>query len=262
MYARQYDAQLLAADNKQKTFRNKPLAYALASAMAGFFIGLGLFFSQLVKLQLSAGQSGMAGLAASIAFSLGLLLVLFAGAELFTGNHLSLGAALFAKRIRGIDAVKMLSFCWLLNFAGAIALAVLFKLSRAGGDDLARVLLQTAAAKAGLSVTEMIVRGIFCNIFVCLAVWCCGALSSESGKTVIVLFTLSAFVLLGFEHCVANMSLFAYTFITDAAKQTELIGRSVPPLLLLKNLILVTIGNLIGGMGMVALPYHLMQEKA
>lgn len=261
MYAPAFQAQLNAAEKKMKSFQHKPRAYASASMLAGFFIGLGLIFSQYIKFIFAASDPATGTVLTGISFSVGLMLVFFAGAELFTGNNLSMGAALMAKKIPGKAAVSLLAFCWLFNLLGSFVLGALFRLSGIGGEGLAASMLAGTAAKGALPIGEMIVRGIFCNIFVCLAVWSVPLMPDAAGKAIITIFCIGAFVMMGMEHCVANMSLFSYAILFSGAKQTALIGQSISPLLLLKNLFFVTLGNLLGGIIFTALPYFIAQEK-
>ena len=112
----------------------------------------------------------------------------------------------------------------------------------------------TAAAKSALDAGAMFVRGILCNICVCLAVWCSVRMKSESGKLIMVIWCILIFMLCGFEHSVANMSIISQVLIHGGAP-----GVSLP--LYLKSLLFVSAGNIVGGVGFVALPYAVMAQK-
>lgn len=261
MYAPVYQAQVQAAENKLKSFKNKPLAYAVASVLAGFYIGLGLVISQYVKQLFAAADHPLGPVLTGLSFSLGLLLVFFAGAELFTGNNLAFGIGLLRRQFKAKDVLSILVYCWLFNFLGSFILGALFRFSGAGGTALQALMLKGTVYKVHLPVAELIIRGIFCNIFVCLAVLGCSVMKSAAAKAIFTTFCISTFVILGMEHCVANMSLFSFSLLFSPSAQSSLIGQSISPLMMAKNLFFVTLGNLIGGIGFVALPYHLAQEK-
>lgn len=114
--------------------------------------------------------------------------------------------------------------------------------------------MATAAAKSALDAGAMFVRGILCNICVCLAVWCSVRMKSESGKLIMVIWCILIFMLCGFEHSVANMSIIGQVLIHGGAP-----GVSLP--LYLKSLLFVSAGNIVGGVGFVALPYAVMAQK-
>lgn len=261
MYPKHYKAQILASDAKLTNFKTRPVGYAAASALAGFFIGLGFLFSQMVKMQLADSPVAIGPLASSFVFALGLVLVFFAGAELFTGNNLAFGLALFEKRHKTIHIVQVLAYAWVFNLLGSLILALVFRVTHAGGAAMDAQVLSTVISKIDLTIPEMITRGILCNIFVCLAVWGAGAFTNEAAKTTFAIFNVAAFVLLGLEHCVANMTIFSYALLFSQADQMALVGRTIGLGGILNNLLWVTIGNLIGGIIFVALPYYLTSKE-
>ena len=243
-----------------KSFKKKPSAYAAASALAGFFIGIGLVISQYINMLFADAPSPAGPVLSGVSFSVGLMLVFFAGAELFTGNNLPFGLALAEKRFKGSDVIKILAFCWIFNLLGSFILGLLLRFSGIGGDSLREVMLQAALGKAERSVPELLLRGIFCNILVCLAVWACAVMDNAAGKAILTMFCIGTFVTTGMEHSIANMSLFSFAVLFSPETQNALIGSSVPAGGIVKNLLTVTAGNLIGGMLFVAMPYKLAQE--
>jgi formate/nitrite transporter len=217
--------------------------FALA-VLAGAFIALGAMFYIQVMTGADAG-AGPVRFLGGIAFSLGLILVIVGGAELFTGN----GLMVMAWVDRQVTT-KALLYNWLVvylgNLIGAglmVALAAMAGLvDGAAGATVARI----AQAKLALDPGQALVRGVLCNVLVCLAVWLSFAARSVSGKILAIVWPISAFVALGLEHSIANMYLLPAGMLAGA-------GGS--PGAALSNLFFVTIGNILGGAGGVSLAY-------
>jgi formate/nitrite transporter len=223
-----------------------PAAQMFVLAMlAGAFIGFGAAACTMVMTGVDAsyGPSRMLG---GAVFSLGLILVIVGGAELFTGNALMVMAAVDRK-----IAVRQLLRNWVLvylgNLVGAVGLAVAFGFTGLLDGPMAATATKIAEAKATLSPIEAFARGALCNALVCLAVWLTFAARTATGKILAVLWPISGFVLLGLEHSVANMYFFPQGW--EAASQVS-IGAA------LGNLFWVTFGNIVGGAGGVALAYR------
>jgi formate/nitrite transporter len=192
-----------------------------------------------------------------VAFSLGLILVIVAGAELFTGNNF-LVMAWAGRRITTWELLRNWLIIYCANFAGAFGLALLVFWSnhwQANGGAVGVNAVKIAYAKAALPFAEAFFKGILCNILVCLAVWIALAGRSVVDKIVAIVFPISAFVAAGFEHSVANMY-----FITLGMLLRSSFDAPHPARLewdgLAANLIPVTLGNIFGGGVMVALVYY------
>lgn len=233
--------------------------FALA-VLAGAFIALGAAFATTVLAGGSDLPYGVARLLGGVAFSLGLILVVGAGAELFTGNNL-LVMAWASRRV----ATRRLLLLWVVvylgNFIGAIATAGLIALSRQhtfGTGSVGDSALTIAATKTGLGWGQAVALGILCNALVCLAIWLTYAARSLADKVLAIVPPIAAFVALGFEHSVANMYFIPYGLLVRA-DSGWLVGRTgLPDLSNLgwgrffwANLLPVTIGNLIGGVVLV-----------
>jgi len=224
---------------------------ATLGALAGAFIAFGAMFYVLTITggDLGFGPSRLLG---GIAFSLGLILVLVGGAELFTGNNLIVMAWADRKVTTG-QLLRNWGIVYLANFAGAIGAVVLFYLSGAldlSGGAVGQTAARITAAKLNLDFSTAFFRGILCNTLVCLAVWLSFAARDVTGKIMAIIFPISAFVALGFEHSVANMFLIPLGMLVD--------GHSINWVDLLRNLLPVTLGNIVGGGGLVALTYWLV----
>ena len=220
----------------------------LLSILAGAYISFGALSYTIVTTDSALGW-GPTRLLGGAAFSLGLVLVIVAGAELFTGNVLmTIGWA--SGKIRGPDVLRNWSLVYLGNLVGAVATAALVILSgilELRDGAVARTAAEIAAAKLQLTGPEALFRGVLCNVLVCLGVWLSFAARSLTDKVLAVLLPISAFVVAGFEHSVANM------YAIPVAMAAGLVETNIPSLL--RNLFFVTAGNVVGGGVLVALVY-------
>ena len=228
--------------------RQSTVTTLILATLAGAYIGFGALSYTIVVTDSALGW-GPTRLLGGAAFSLGLLLVIVAGAELFTGNMLIvIGWA--DRRIRAAELLRNWSLVYLGNLVGALGTALLVTLAGIGDLRDGSVGAQAAAiatAKLNLSMPEAFFRGILCNVLVCLAVWLSFAARSLADKVMAILFPITAFVMAGFEHSVANMY----------AIPLAMLGGLVEPDIggLVGNLAAVTAGNIIGGGILVALVY-------
>ena len=226
---------------------NLPLLKMSAlGVLAGGFIALGaMFFTVVVSDQyLSFALARVIG---GVAFSLGLILVVIAGAELFTGNNL-LVIAWVHGRIPTTLLLRNFGVVFLANFAGSLVVVGLVYVSghlKLNGGAVGETAVAIALAKVQLPAMEAFFRGILCNILVCLAVWLAAAGRQVVNRILAIVFPITAFVACGFEHCVANMYFIPLGML--CAPETVTWGG------LLANLVPVTLGNLVGGAGLVGL---------
>lgn len=221
--------------------------------LAGAYIGMGGTF-MLVVTQDAAKIAGvgLAKLAGGVVFSLGLFLVVAAGAELFTGNCL-MPIGLFSGRITFPAMMRNLLVVYCANFAGAAFFAALIYHSGVLSPLSAASAVSLAAAKSSLPVKDMLVRGVLCNWFVCLAVWVSFGAQDTAGKFVSALMPISAFVAIGFEHCVANMFFIPLGLLLNTGAEPGLTCASF-----LKNIFFVTAGNVAGAVLFVAAAYFVV----
>jgi len=237
-----------------KTSRDT-LGMALLGLLAGFFIGLGAIFCTLVTTDTGLGF-GLGKLLGGLAFSLGLILVVVAGAELFTGNSLIV-APWLSTRVSGSALLRNWGIVYFANFAGALILVAIIYGARfwaLSGYEVGANALMIAAGKTSLGFWPALCRGVMCNILVCLAVWMCLAARSVTEKILAIIFPITAFVACGFEHSIANMffipmgiAMAGQAEVVQAAGVTASQVANVNVIGLFHNLIPVTIGNVIGG---------------
>lgn len=233
------------------------LSLVMLGMLAGAFIGLGSLFYVLVVSDPGLGFAAARVLGGAV-FSLGLLLVVVAGAELFTGNNL-LAMAWAHGCIGTRDVLHNWSVVCASNFAGAVGLAALVFLSGhtdMNGGAVGRTYLEIAAAKSALPFWTAFFRGVMCNVLVCMAIWMTLAGRSVVDKFVAVLMPVAAFVAAGFEHSIANMYFLPLAMMLQAAA-----GEPVQASGLWRNLVPVIAGNIVGGSVLVALVYHVIYRR-
>jgi len=236
--------------------------FALA-ILAGVFIGLGAEFFTLVITDSGLGF-GMKKLVGGLAFSLGLVLVVVAGAELFTGNNLIVMAWVGGRLTLG-QLMRNWVIVYLGNLVGSLGTVMLMYLTRQWAFvnyHVGATALNIANAKVNISFTEGVARGILCNVLVCLAVWLCMSGRSVTDKILAIIFPITAFVASGFEHSIANMYFIPMGILLKGEPEVvAAAGKVTGDLVNLTlqgfagNLISVTTGNIFGGGFIVAALY-------
>ena len=238
------------------------LAMVLLAVLAGAYIGLGSLFFLLVSADASLSFA-LSRVLGGLVFSLGLLAVVVAGAELFTGNHL-LAMAWADRRLNTADVLRNWSIVLLGNALGAALLALVVSWAGLGAlqsGALAAQALKVAQAKAALPWDEAFWRGVLCNVLVCLAVWMAAAGRSVVDKAVAVVPPVTAFVALGFEHSVANLYFFPLAALLGPQAGAALASGAPGWADALGNLLPVIAGNLVGGSIAVAGVYWVIYRR-
>jgi formate/nitrite transporter len=258
-----YSPQQIAerVDNIGVTKARLPLlSMAMLGMLAGAFIGLGaLYFTLVIS---DAGLSfAVARVLGGVCFSLGLLLVVVAGAELFTGNNL-LAMAWADGKVSTTEVLRNWVVVCAANFAGAAGLALLVFLSGHAGMNsgaVAQSYLKIAIAKSTMPVTELFFRGVLCNVLVCMAVWMVLAGRSVVDKFFAIVLPISAFVAAGFEHSIANMYFFPLALLLKESGIALPAGAdAITVYAMFRNLVPVIAGNIVGGSVLVALVYYVI----
>ena len=251
----------------------------MLSVLAGAFIALGAIFATTVSagsmaITTASGDAafstglpyGVTRLLAGLVFSLGLILVVVGGAELFTGNNLIVMAWASGK-VTGRALLRNWVIVYIGNFIGAIGTAVLMFFTRQysfGANAIGIAALKTGIAKSDLTFLQAIALGILCNALVCMAVWLTFSARSTIDKIAAIIFPIAAFVAAGFEHSIANMYFIPYAlfikmfdvdFVNKVADKVPGLEKLTWQAFWIKNLLPVTIGNIIGGAVLVAAVY-------
>ena len=234
-------------------FRNTK-GYIISSMVAGMFITFGSMVALSIGGLMAPLMGSAARIVAAIAFSSALSLAVMAGCELFTGNNLVLSAAAWEKKISWRMACLLWLVNWLGNLVGTWMLIGLYKLSGANVmPEAVSYFHQVASSKVALGPVEMVIRGILCNICVCLSIWCGVRMKSESVKLIMTIWCILIFMVCGFEHSIANMSIIVIALINNAGPEVTWAGYGI-------NLFFVTIGNILGAIFFVTLPYQKMRH--
>lgn len=234
------------------------LSMLILSILAGVFIGLGALYSVLIRSDSTLGFA-VKQVFGGLAFSLGLFLVVVAGAELFTGNNL-LAMAWADRKITTFELLRNWTIVACGNFIGALGLALLVYLARHAEMNqgaIAHEYLSIAASKVSMPFWTAFFRGILCNVLVCMALWMALAGRSVIDKAVAIVFPISAFVAAGFEHSIANMYIIPLAMLLQEAQPvsgTVLISWAG----FFGNLLPVIAGNIVGGSVLVGLVYYII----
>lgn len=251
-----------------------PDALALA-VLAGAFIALGAAFATLAMTNTGMGF-GPTRVLGGVAFSLGLILVVVAGAELFTGNNL-VAMAWASRQITTGQMIRNWVLVYLGNLVGALGTVMLVFWTGtwlAGDGAVGTSALRIAASKCEIGFLEAFTRGVLCNALVCLAVWLCHSGRSTTDKILAIIWPIAGFVALGFEHSIANMYFIPLGILLGARSDLLAgvpdgsgLGESLTLSGFASNLIPVTLGNIVGGTLLVAgiywfvyLRHHVREE--
>lgn len=216
--------------------------------MAGAYVGLGGYAYIVVSQTLGNIDSGLAKFFGGFVFPVGLMLVVFSGSELFTGNNL-MTMGLMDRKISLQGMLRNWIFIYLGNFVGSIILAYTVYKSQLVGKNILDFVLSVGTAKTSLSFQAALLRGILCNILVCLGVWVAAAGQDIVSRVFGMWFPVMLFVVSGYEHSVANM------FFLPLAKFSGL--NITWSSIFILNLLPVTLGNIIGGGVIIPLAYYI-----
>ena len=261
------------ARGKLNLLEKNPLGYLIMSMLAGLFIGLGSILMGTVGGLFTAGGAYSTRLINGLVFSVGLCLGTMAGAE-FVGtmkaNHATkteqyfttslaivplqlMAVAGFRKTESWGKIAKLWVICWVGNLIGSVITAAIFTGTGLATGDIGTYMANLAVTKASGGMVDLFAKAVMCNICVCLAIWCGAKMKSEGGKIAMNVCCVVTFVTCGFEHSVANMTFFAVGLMNPNGMAISMSG-------VIMNLIVVTIGNMIGGIICVALPYYLISK--
>lgn len=266
----------MAAKAEDVGVKKAHMAFApmlLLAVLAGAYIAMGALFTAVATTGGGALPYGVTKVIAGLAFSLGLILVVVAGAELFTGNAL-LVMAWVSEKIPFRLVARNWAIVYVGNFVGALATVALVFLSAEhtmGHGAVGLNALDVANAKCSLIPVVALTRGIYCNALVCLAVWLTYSCRTTGDKVLAIVFPITAFIAAGFEHCVANMYIIPMGLLIKDYADAEFwlacgSGPTAFPALtwvnfLLGNLLPVTIGNIVGGSLFVGAIYWVIYRR-
>jgi nitrite transporter NirC len=249
IFEEEFLAITAAARKKADFLSDNPAGFFTSSMLAGVYVG----FGALLLLTIGGLMNGAGGAKPLMggSFSLALSLVIFAGAELFTGSNFIMASGLFERSVSLGDVFRVWVMCYLGNWAGSVLLAALYWGSGISSGAIVNFIADTSAAKMNIPPLQLLIRGILCNLMVCLGVWCCYRCKSDGGKLIMIFWCIYAFATIGFEHSVANMTILTAGMLLPHGADVSAWGYFY-------NILVVTAGNIAGGVLFVAAPYFII----
>lgn len=254
MFSEEINKVAQAAKAKSNLLKSGKVKYLLSSMLAGLYVGLGIMLIFSIGGILASAESPFTKIVMGLSFGVALSLVIMAGSELFTGNNFIMMIGSLKKTVTLVDTVKIWIFSFVGNLLGSIIGAYAFYAAGLARGPVGQFILSASATKMSLPIHELIVRGILCNLLVCLAIWCSFKMKEETGKLIMIFWCLFAFITTGFEHSVANMTLLSIGLFIPHTAAVSLSG-------FIYNLSFVTLGNMIGGALVLAIPYYLISKE-
>lgn len=243
-----------AAKKKAEVLNSSIFKYLVSSAFAGAFIGIGILLSFTIGGQLTPSGSPYLKVLMGLAFGIALNLVIFTGTDLFTGNNMVMTVGTLNKGTKVADLIKVWCVSYVGNLIGALILSFIF----VGAGFVAKgpvmeFFAATAQAKAAGTFMQLFYKGILCNMLVCLAVLITFRTENDAAKILMTILCLFAFITSGFEHSIANMTVYGVSLMSG--KMDITMAQAI------HNLIPVTLGNIVGGAVVLGLGIYALKSK-
>ena len=252
MYDKELDAFASAAVSKYDKAKKSPLQYFMGAVIAGFFIVVATVLSNVTAAVFYEKSPEVAKFLGSLLFSIAIVLIVFIGGELFTGNNMTMAMGVYNKKVTWGNAIKVWVYSYIGNFIGAFLLGGMVVMSGCVKGILTNYYEAIITGKLELDPLTFFIRGILCNYLVCLAVFVGKKMETEIGKLVVMFCVITAFVITGFEHCIANMGTFTIAgFLLGGLPVKELV----------MSFVFVTLGNIVGGAFLLAWPFKFVSSK-
>ena len=242
-----------AAVYKKEKFAHNKKGYLAVTMLGGALVGVGMVL--LITIGGLLEPAGVAGvkILQGMTFGVALSIVILGGADLYTGNNLVMTVGTFERKTTWGDLSRIWCASWVGNFLGSILFGYLYFVAGLAVGDIAEYIIKITKSKTAPTFIELVARGILCNFLVCFAVWCAYKVKSEAAKVLLIFCCIFPFITSGFEHSVANMTLFSLA--------TFVMQDTAPYMPMLKNLVAVSIGNAIGGGLLVGYAFWLIQKR-
>lgn len=234
---------------KYNLMKTDPLRFFIRSFMAGAYLGIAAILSYTLGALLN-DHSVIAKIAVAGTFGIGLVAIVYLGAELFTGNCFVTIMPVYKGEMKFKDIIPMWITCYVGNMIGIALICFLFIKGGSQEKILIPYLKGVMESKLDFQVVELLIRGILCNFIVCVAAYSGVKIKDETAKLIIIMILVMTFVLPGFEHCIANGGIFAMGL-------TQL-GSSIDWTLMPLHMLISTLGNIIGGSLLLAFPIYFM----
>jgi len=249
MFDNDLEKMAFAAEKKIKAMNHYLPGYLVLSALAGAYLGFGIVLIFSVGAPLAGTQfAPFMKLIMGASFGVALSLVIFSGAELFTGNNMVFAVGKLKSRVGFSAIIKLFALCFIGNLLGSIFFSWLVVQGGSLSTEAQALVVKVAGVKMALGAGEAFFRGILCNWLVCLAVWIANRNGDETAKLIMVFWCLFAFIGSGYEHSIANQSLMSLALLLPHGPEVSLTG-------FIHNQVFVTLGNMVGGGVMVGMAY-------
>jgi nitrite transporter NirC len=235
--------------------KRSPIKYFTSSMLAGIFVGLGIFLIFTIGGAFAAAESPALKLLMGVSFGIALTLVIIAGAELFTGNHMVMTIGLFTRNVNIWESLGVWGLSFIGNIAGSLLLALM--VAQTGllqNPQTSEFVMKVSSAKMNAPFWELLMRGVLCNMLVCLAVWMSARVKEDTAKIFVIFWCLFAFITSGFEHSVANMSLLGMPLFMPHPETVSWEGY-------IRNVLIVSLGNFIGGGLFIGAAYYFISSQ-
>lgn len=244
------------AVNRAKFIQRSLAKYFISSMMAGVYVGFGVMLIFSIGAPLWAVNSPATKAVMGAGFGIALSLIIFAGAELFTGNNLFMTIGTLTKEVTLKDTLKVWVFSYLGNLAGALVFAYLIVQSGlVSSSPQVDFIVQAAEGKMNAPFMELFIRGIFCNMLVCLGIWTSNRAKDDMAKLILIWWCLFAFIGAGFEHSIANMSLLGMALMLPHDPAMLSVAGYI------KNIAASTAGNMVGGIFFIGMVYWYISKE-
>ncbi|MBU3216808.1 formate/nitrite transporter family protein [Clostridium estertheticum] len=254
MFSEEINKVSASAIKKSELLKRSKMRYLTSSALAGIYVGFGILLIFTIGGLLSQAASPATKIMMGASFGIALSLVIMAGSELFTGNNMTMTIGSLEKKVSWLDSTNIWIYSFIGNFVGSVALAAMFVGAELAKGSTATFILKTSQMKMASPSIELFLKGLLCNMLVCLAVWCSIKLKEETAKLIMIFWCLFAFITTGFEHSIANMTLLTTALMIPHSAAISIGG-------LAHNLIWVTLGNFVGGAVFIGAAYWFISKE-
>ncbi|MCB2359868.1 formate/nitrite transporter family protein [Clostridium estertheticum] len=254
MFSEEINKVSASAIKKSELLKKSKMRYLTSSALAGIYVGFGILLIFTIGGLLSQATSPVTKIMMGASFGIALSLVIMAGSELFTGNNMTMTIGSLEKKVSWLDSTNIWVYSFIGNFVGSVALAAMFVGAGLAKGSTATFILKTSQMKMVSPSIELFLKGLLCNMLVCLAVWCSIKLKEETAKLIMIFWCLFAFITTGFEHSIANMTLLTTALMIPHSAAISIGG-------LAHNLIWVTLGNFVGGAVFIGAAYWFISKE-
>jgi len=255
MYSNEISKLAHSAEVKIGLYKKSKTRYLTSAILGSLFVSLGIMLIYTIGGIMKHGGSGNYKIVMGLSFGVALSLVLMAGGDLFTSNSMIMTFGGLEKTVTWKDALTIWFGSWIGNLIGGVIGATLFVqagLASGSSSYIGDFIVSSSLGKIDVPFMPLLIKGILCNILVCLAVWMTYKLKEETAKIIMIFWCLFTFITAGFEHSVANMGMLAMGWMIDPS-QVTLAGYAY-------NIIVVSIGNFIGGVVFLTLPYYYISK--